>query len=53
MAGFSVDVFEARSKAGGMVQYAIPGFRLTDEAVANDISRITDLGVNIKLQQPC
>ncbi|MFN2336965.1 MAG: FAD-dependent oxidoreductase, partial [Bacteroidales bacterium] len=32
MAGFKVDVFEARSKAGGMVQYAIPGFRLTDGA---------------------
>jgi len=48
MAGFRVDVFEARSKAGGMVQYAIPGFRLTDEAVANDIRRISDLGVNIR-----
>ncbi|MCK7538378.1 MAG: hypothetical protein MZV63_49215 [Marinilabiliales bacterium] len=31
------------AKAGGMVQYAIPGFRLTDEAVDRDISRITDL----------
>ena len=48
MAGFSVDVFEARSKAGGMARYAIPGFRLTDDAVANDIRRITDLGVNIR-----
>ena len=47
MAGFRVDVFEARSKAGGMVHYAIPGFRLTDEAVANDIRRITDIGVTI------
>ena len=47
MAGFSVDVFEARSKAGGMVRYAIPGFRLTDEAVEKDIDRITGLGVNI------
>ncbi len=47
LAGFSADVFEARPKAGGMVQYAIPGFRLTDEAVAGDISRITGLGVNI------
>jgi putative selenate reductase len=47
MAGFSVDVFEARSKAGGMVQYAIPGFRLTDGAVERDINRITALGVNI------
>jgi putative selenate reductase len=47
MAGFAVDVFEAKPKAGGMVQYAIPGFRLTDESVARDISRITDLGVKI------
>ncbi len=47
MAGFSVDVYEARPKAGGMVQYAIPGFRLTDGAVAKDIGRITSLGVNI------
>ena len=52
MAGFRVDVFEAKSKAGGMVQYAIPGFRLTDEAVANDIRRITDLGVNIHYNSP-
>ena len=52
MAGFRVDVFEARSKAGGMVQYAIPGFRLTDQAVANDIRRITDLGVNIHYNSP-
>ncbi len=47
MAGFKVDVYEARPKAGGMVQYAIPGFRLTDGAVAKDISRIIRLGVNI------
>lgn len=52
MAGFGVDVFEARSKAGGMVQYAIPGFRLTDDAVENDIRRITDLGVNIHYSSP-
>jgi len=52
MAGFSVDVFEARPKAGGMVQYAIPGFRLTDDAVAKDISRITSLGVNIAFNSP-
>jgi putative selenate reductase len=47
MAGFVVDMFEARQKAGGMVQHAIPGFRMTDEAVARDVKRITDLGVNI------
>ena len=47
LAGFSIDVFEANSKAGGMVQYAIPGFRLTDEAIKKDIKRVTDLGITI------
>jgi putative selenate reductase len=47
LAGFAVDVFEAKSKAGGMVQFAIPGFRLTDEAIEKDFSRVTDLGVKI------
>lgn len=47
LAGFSVDVFEAKEKAGGMLQLAIPGFRLTDDAVYRDIKRITDLGVKI------
>ncbi len=48
LAGFDVDVFEAKPKAGGMVEYAIPGFRLTDEAVENDFQRLEDLGVNIQ-----
>jgi putative selenate reductase len=47
LAGFSVDVFETRSRAGGMVRFAIPGFRLTDEAIENDIRRVADLGINI------
>lgn len=47
LAGFSIDIFEAKPKAGGMVQFAIPGFRLTDEAIEKDIKRITDLGVSI------
>ncbi len=52
MSGFAVDVFEARSKAGGMVKYAIPGFRLTDAAVERDIDRITGLGVKIHYETP-
>lgn len=47
LAGFQIEVFEANTKAGGMVQYAIPGFRLTDEAIEKDFKRVTDLGVNI------
>jgi putative selenate reductase len=45
LAGFSVDVYEAKSRAGGMVQYAIPGFRLTDGAIEEDLRRIAGLGV--------
>jgi len=51
LAGFEVEVFEANSKAGGMVQYAIPGFRLTDEAIEKDFKRVTDLGVQIHYNQ--
>ena len=46
-AGFKVDVYESESKAGGMVRYAIPGFRLTSEALERDIARILQLGVTI------
>ncbi|MGE0076581.1 MAG: putative selenate reductase subunit YgfK [Bacteroidales bacterium] len=45
--GFKVDVFEAHSQAGGMVKYAIPGFRLTNDAINRDFSRLSQLGVNI------
>jgi putative selenate reductase len=51
LAGFSVEVFESKSKAGGMVQYAIPGFRLTDNAIERDFKRVTDLGVKINYNQ--
>jgi len=47
-AGFKVDVYESESQAGGMVRYAIPGFRLTNEALERDISRILQLGVTIE-----
>lgn len=47
LSGFNVEIFEAHSKAGGMVQYAIPGFRLSDEAIERDFKRVNDLGVEI------
>ncbi len=52
LAGCQVEVFEAKPEAGGMVQYAIPGFRLTDQALEKDISRITALGVQIHFNHP-
>lgn len=46
-AGFKVDVYESKAKAGGMVDGAIPSFRLTDEAIELDIQSIINLGVKI------
>ena len=42
-----VDVYEIRSKPGGMVSNAIPAFRITDEAVDIDVNAILQLGVKI------
>ncbi len=47
LSGFTVNVYEQKEAAGGMVRYAIPGFRLTDEALERDIERIKESGVNI------
>jgi putative selenate reductase len=47
LAGFAVEVFEAKPKSGGMVRFAIPGFRLTERSVKKDFKRVTDLGVKI------
>ncbi|NPA44313.1 MAG: putative selenate reductase subunit YgfK [Chlorobi bacterium] len=50
-AGFDVEIFEAKSKAGGMVAGAIPKFRLEDSSIEIDINSITDLGVKIYYNQ--
>jgi len=47
IAGFNVHVFETKAFAGGMVADTIPAFRLSDEALAKDISRIVESGVKI------
>lgn len=51
LAGSKVTVFEKNSKAGGMVQFAIPGFRLTEEAFQKDLDRVEALGVDIRYNQ--
>ncbi len=52
LAGFSVTVYEEKPEAGGMVQQVIPLFRLSDEAIQNDIRRIERLGIEIKYNIP-
>lgn len=45
--GYDVTVFEAFHKAGGVLVYGIPQFRLPKEIVAAEIENLKALGVNI------
>ena len=47
--GYDVTVFEALHKAGGVLQYGIPEFRLPkDTVLAREIDEVTSLGVRIE-----
>lgn len=47
--GYSVKIFEALHKAGGVLQYGIPEFRLPkDKIVAKEIENVLKLGVEIE-----
>jgi NADPH-dependent glutamate synthase beta subunit-like oxidoreductase len=45
--GYPVKVFEAYEKAGGMLRYGIPGYRLPEGVLDKEIQRILDLGVEL------
>ncbi len=49
--GHAVTVFEAHDKAGGMLRYGVPTYRLPDEALDKDIDHIRSLGVEIRFNQ--
>lgn len=46
--GYDVTVFEALHKAGGVLSYGIPEFRLPKALVAREIKTVEDLGVKIE-----
>ena len=46
--GYPVTVFEAFSKAGGMLRYGIPQYRLPRNMLDAEIQKILDLGVELK-----
>ena len=50
--GYAVTVFEALPRAGGLLRYGIPEYRLPKKTVDNDISYIQELGVEIKTNTP-
>ena len=49
--GHDVTVFEALAKAGGLLRYGIPGYRLPDEIVDRDIKVIEATGVKIRTKK--
>ncbi len=51
LSGFHVSVYEEKESSGGMVHSVIPSFRLTDEAIAIDVKRIVDVGVQLYFNQ--
>jgi NADPH-dependent glutamate synthase beta subunit-like oxidoreductase len=46
--GYGVKVFEGMDKAGGMLRWGIPGYRLPEEVLDAEIQKIQDTGVEIE-----
>ncbi|MGW8267748.1 MAG: FAD-dependent oxidoreductase, partial [Longimicrobiales bacterium] len=46
--GYRVTVYEGREKAGGMLRYGIPDYRLPPEVLDGEIGRILALGVELR-----
>lgn len=47
--GYKVTIFEALHKAGGVLQYGIPEFRLPRKVVDAELSYLKEIGVDIRL----
>ena len=50
--GYKVTIFEAAAEPGGFLRHAIPAYRLPREVVAQDISNVTAIGVEIVTNHP-
>jgi len=47
--GYAVTIYETLHKAGGVLQYGIPEFRLPKDIVDAEIEKLKDMGVKIEL----
>ncbi len=47
-AGIDTTIFEREKKLGGVPRYVIPAFRISDEAIDNDIALMMKYGVTVK-----
>lgn len=50
--GFKVTIYEVLHKAGGVLTYGIPEFRLPKKIVEEEINSLKDLGIEIKTDVP-
>jgi NADPH-dependent glutamate synthase beta subunit-like oxidoreductase len=50
--GYQVTIFEATDQAGGMMFHGIPEFRLSRAVIEKEISKIEQLGVEIRYNTP-
>ena len=48
--GYSVTVYDARDKAGGMLRYGVPDYRLPQDILDAEILKILELGVELELK---
>jgi formate dehydrogenase major subunit len=47
--GYRVTVYDARKKAGGMLRYGVPDYRLPQEVLDAEVNKILELGVELEL----
>jgi len=50
-AGIETTLFEETGRLGGVVRHVIPGFRISDQAIENDISLVTAYGARVELNR--
>jgi NADPH-dependent glutamate synthase beta subunit-like oxidoreductase len=46
--GHHVTIFEARSKAGGMMRYGIPYYRLPEDVLDKEINQVLSIGIEME-----
>ena len=44
--GYTVDLYDDQSRAGGFIRSQVPSFRLPEKVLDEEVSRILDMGVN-------
>lgn len=50
--GYAVTVFEAADRAGGMLRYGIPAYRLPEQVLDQEIEHLVRLGIEVQTGTP-